>query len=381
MSSWKNSTIRNQQPFPSNDGVRRLRLLLVEDNEDDAELLLRELRRAGFNPVWSRVDTEPGFLDALEDRPDIILCDYSMPQFSGLRALELLRGAGLEIPFILVSGTVGEDVAVEAMRDGATDYLLKDRIVRVSGAVSRALTLTELRAERNRAAEELRAKVEMLNAANLERGRLIASLEAALSEKTVLLKEVHHRVKNNMAVIAALLGMQAKSLDNEQAQIALAESKQRVLSMASIHEHLYATEQLNQVNFGRYVRQLATDLFASYSIAADSVSFEVDAEEIELPVDRAIPCGLILNELISNALKYAFPAGRKGRISVLFHRLESGKLSLSVRDDGVGIPESFDWREPNSLGFKIISILTKQIDGKLTLDRDAGTGFDLTFPA
>ncbi|MEO7085766.1 MAG: PAS domain S-box protein [Gemmatimonadaceae bacterium] len=125
-----------------------LQLLIVEDNPDDADLLLRELRRSGFDPVWSRVDTESAFLAALQNMPDIILSDYSMPHFSGLRALELLRASGRDVPFILVSGTVGEDLAVQAMRDGATDYLLKDRPVRLGSSVRRALEETQLRAER-----------------------------------------------------------------------------------------------------------------------------------------------------------------------------------------------------------------------------------------
>jgi hypothetical protein len=124
-----------------------LHLLIVEDNPDDADLLLRELRRAGFDPEWSRVETEPDFLAALQNPPEIILSDYSMPHFSGLRALELLRASGRDIPFILISGTVGEDVAVQAMRDGATDYLLKDRPARLGSAVKRALAEKQLRVE------------------------------------------------------------------------------------------------------------------------------------------------------------------------------------------------------------------------------------------
>ena len=128
-----------------------LQLLIVEDNPDDVDLLLRELRRAGFDPEWSRVETEPDFLAALQSPPEIILSGYSMPHFSGLRALELLRASGRDIPFILISGTVGEDVAVQAMRDGATDYLLKDRPARLVSAVRRALAETQLRGERHQA--------------------------------------------------------------------------------------------------------------------------------------------------------------------------------------------------------------------------------------
>ncbi len=134
-----------------------IRILMVEDNPDDAELLLRELRRAGYTPDWRRVDTEPDFLAHLGPSYDLVLSDYAMPQFGGLRALELLTQSGLEIPFILVSGTIGEDVAVAAMRDGAADYLLKDRLVRLGPAVAQALAQGQARRQR-RQAEEMQAR-------------------------------------------------------------------------------------------------------------------------------------------------------------------------------------------------------------------------------
>ncbi len=130
-----------------------LHVLLVEDDPADADLVMHELTRAGIAVLWSRAETEADFLLALRQRPDIILSDYSLPQFNGLRALELLQASGLDIPLILISGTVGEDVAVEAMRRGAVDYLLKDRTVRLTSAVERALKEKRLRAERNQAAE------------------------------------------------------------------------------------------------------------------------------------------------------------------------------------------------------------------------------------
>ncbi|HMF78150.1 MAG TPA: PAS domain S-box protein [Bryobacteraceae bacterium] len=215
--------------------------------------------------------------------------------------------------------------------------------------------------------------------ANQEREGLIAKLEAALSEKIVLLKEVHHRVKNNMAVIAGLLGMQANTFNDERLSSALAESQQRVASMALIHEYLYATGHLDRVNFGKYVQQLASEICMSYAMVSDRLAVAIEAEEIDLPVHRAIPCGLILNELLSNAFKHAFPDGRGGKINVRLARLEAGEISLSCEDDGVGVPESFDWRNSKSLGLKIIQILTRQIDGKLALDRSGGTRFELRF--
>jgi two-component sensor histidine kinase len=136
------------------------------------------------------------------------------------------------------------------------------------------------------------------------------------------------------------------------------------------------------VNFGSYVEELANELAISYALQADLVDVAIDAEPLEVPVHRAIPCGLILNELLSNAFKYGFPNGRSGEIRIKFARLESGMLLLSCRDDGVGIPEGLDWQNPKSLGLRIIGILTKQIDGELTLDRSqGGTLFELRFPS
>lgn len=214
--------------------------------------------------------------------------------------------------------------------------------------------------------------------ASEEREALIGRLEAALSEKTVLLKEVHHRVKNNLAVIAGLLSLQADTLEEERSQVALQESQQRVLSMALIHEYLYSSQHLDRVNFGEYVHQLCSELSVTYAVEADLVSVDIEAEDIELSVHRAIPCGLILNELLSNALKYAFPEGRSGRIAVRFRRLESGELSLVCQDDGVGMKPGFDWQNSQTLGLRIVRILTKQIDGRFTLDEThEGTRFEL----
>jgi PAS domain S-box-containing protein len=210
-----------------------------------------------------------------------------------------------------------------------------------------------------------------------ERDQLISRLKEALKEKTVLLQEVHHRMKNNLAVVAAFLGMQANSVQDGRLTTMLEKSQQRVASMALIHEYLYSGH-LDHVSFGQYARKLIDELTVAYA-ASGRVVISTEAEEINLPMDCAIPCGLILNELLSNALKYAFPDDRSGRITVRFCRLETGELALSCQDDGVGIPESLDWETAPSLGLRIIQILTKQLKGKLRLDRSGGTRFELTF--
>jgi DNA-binding NtrC family response regulator len=162
-----------------------LQVLIAEDSAADAELIVLELRRYGFDPQWKRVETEPDFLAALKELPAIILSDYSMPDFSGLRAVELLRASGLNIPFILVSGTVGEDIAVEAMKMGATDYLLKDRIARLGVAVEQALEQKRMRDERRRVDEEIRIQLDELqrwHEVTLDREDRILELKAEVNE-------------------------------------------------------------------------------------------------------------------------------------------------------------------------------------------------------
>jgi DNA-binding NtrC family response regulator len=169
-----------------------IKILLVEDNADDAELALAELRRSGFDPEWHRVDTEAAFLDQLHGGLDLVLSDFQMPRFNGLRALQLLKQSELSVPFILLSGTIGEDVAVSAMQQGATDYLLKDRLARLGTAVTHALAQSKLAGERKQADEALRI-------AHAQLGQLLERSPAVLYMlKLVGTRAIAHRVSENI---------------------------------------------------------------------------------------------------------------------------------------------------------------------------------------
>jgi PAS domain S-box-containing protein len=212
-----------------------------------------------------------------------------------------------------------------------------------------------------------------------EAAAMVRRLEGALAEKTVLLQEVHHRVKNNLAVIGGLLSMQADSIGDGPASRYLLESRQRVLSMALIHEHLYGTGNLKRVRLDEYAEKLASELYACCSPSAD-IAVRVEAEPLELSIEQAIPCGLILNELMSNALKYAFPNHREGKIVVGIGKPKPGLIGVTVRDGGAGLPENFDWRNARSLGLKIVQILTRQLGGTVEMHRAGGTEFQFIFP-
>jgi PAS domain S-box-containing protein len=213
----------------------------------------------------------------------------------------------------------------------------------------------------------------------LQVAAMVHRLEGALAEKTVLLQEVHHRVKNNLAVIGGLLGMQADAIGDGAASRYLMESRQRVLSMALIHEHLYGTGNLKRVRIDEYAEKLASELYISYS-PSEGIAIRVEAEPLELGIDQAIPCGLILNELVSNALKYAFPNNREGEIVIGIVRPEPGLIAVAVRDNGVGLPADLDWRNAKSLGLRIVQILARQLGGAIELHRAGGTKFQFTFP-
>ncbi|RKY07975.1 MAG: hypothetical protein DRP65_09755, partial [Planctomycetota bacterium] len=235
--------------------------------------------------------------------------------------------------------------------------------------------------------QQLRASEQQLMAANQqleadinERKRMEEKIRAALREKEVLLKEVHHRVKNNMQVISSILNLQSRHIQNSHTQKVFADSQNRIMSMALVHEKLYESEDLAKIDFAGYVRSMTGYLFGLYG-AGNSIRFNIDIKNILLDVNTAIPCGMIINELISNSLKYAFPAGRGGQIYIGLHQAEYDKLILTVKDDGVGLPEGMDFRKTESLGMQLVVMLTEQLDGSIEVDKRKGTTFKITFAA
>src|ERR1039457_5469821 len=458
-----------------------LRALILEDRPEDAELMAHELRRSGYDPQWQRVETEPDFLAHLDPPPDVILADYSMPELEAGRALQLLQERGLNIPFIVVSGTIGEDAAVAMMRQGGADYLLKDRLGRLGPAVKHALMENVLREEKSLAEEELQAsevrfhtfmhhspalafikdksgRILYVNNASSDAEDIAAQLRAdtsvfesgepsrtieevttaggqvrqmlcfrfifddaagrrllggvsvditeqkaaerALSEtltaKDVLLREVHHRVKNNLQTISSLLNMQAELLPDFAARHALRDAQRRVHSMALIHEQMYGDKDMDEVDFGEYAKRLTRDLFDSFGVQAgrvrlrfalDPVSLAMDQmipcdagrvrlrfalDPVSLAMDQMIPCGLILNELVTNSLKYALPGERAGEILVSLRCGDGRTVTMAVADNGVGLPPAIEGKRSESLGTRIVEILTRQLGG--SLDRQSGGG-------
>jgi two-component sensor histidine kinase len=213
-----------------------------------------------------------------------------------------------------------------------------------------------------------------------ERETLIAELQKALAQQTVLLQEVHHRVKNNLQVISSLLHMQARTVSDSKAKEALNESQRRVLAMALIHQYLYGGKQLDHIDFAEYIRSLTGQLFSYYAESAPNITSHLQLSPVLMTIDQALPCGLVLNELVTNALKYAYPNGLAGVVSVQLEETAHNSIKLTVSDRGVGFPKGFDWKNSPSMGLAIVQVLAKQIGADLELKDFDGTTFVLTLP-
>jgi len=208
-------------------------------------------------------------------------------------------------------------------------------------------------------------------------------LRASLQEKEVLLKEIHHRVKNNLQIISSLLNLQAVHLQDPSLQAQYQDSQDRIRSMALIHERLYRSDDLAQIDFGSYLRDLTGSLAQTYQSQRQGITLNVSTDTVFLDIDTAMPCGLLVNELVSNALKHAFPSGRNGTVSVELHNhaASSNQLRLVVRDDGIGFPADLEYPKTTTLGLQLVSSLVRQLGGTVVLDRQPGTAFDISFVA
>jgi len=510
-----------------------LRILIVEDSEDDALLVLYQIKKGGYEIEYDRVDTAQKMEAALKEKTwDIILSDYQMPHFNGLEALVLYNKTGIDIPFILVSGTIGEEVAVNAMKTGAHDYIMKNNLQRLLPAIERELRESENRAERKLAEKKLKEseeryrlisnvtsdymfstivnpdgsqKVNWLAGAfeaitsytieeyialggwsyilypddreqdkkdflnliknrqviteirnvkkngeiywvkvyahpvwdnlqnrltsvygavqditerkkaeeatyklNLELESLVkertielentnddlqkeVQIRAAaedcikhqLQEKEILLKEIHHRVKNNMQIIISMLSLQASFIKDKKIITILQDSQSRIKTMALIHEKLYQAKNLESIDFTEYLNNLCGYLFTSYISSDRQVKYSINAGKYTLEIDTTISLGLITNELITNSFKYAFIDidNRECIIQVVLKKFNDKNLEFSISDNGKGLPENFDYRNSQSLGLQLVCMLTEQISGKLEVtSSNMGTTFSIIFP-
>jgi len=470
---------------------KTLRVLFLEDSQIDAKIIMHQLENSGYVLESERVYTAEGMIRTLNTKKwDLIIADYAMGKFDGMQALEILKSKKLDIPFIIVSGLIGEDVAVEAMKFGASDYIKKDNLLLLVPAIER-----ELREARKKqklkliqiAHKEIEAKlsaianttsdaivminndakvtfwnhaadrmfgykkrevfnknisgyiipeksrnefvdgfkefkvsgkgpavgksieliavdksgkefpIEVTTSAMRIKGKWHAAgiirditgrkksekkLQKLVKEKEILLKELHHRVKNNFNTIISLCYLQAKNITDKNAIDALNECKNRIKLMSLIHDKLYKSKDLRKIEFSEYLKSMVNNLYKSFGVDPNRISLRYNLTKINLTIDKAIPCGLIVNELVTNSLKYGFPQllNKKGEIIITLSKDEKNGVELKVRDNGVGIPRDFDIKKTESLGLKLVVILAEdQLKGNIQYTNDVGAEFKINF--
>ncbi len=464
-----------------------LNILILEDVPFDAELINRELEKSGMKFSSRRVEEEYEYINELKRfKPDVILADHSLPHFDGISALEIAKKKCPDVPFIFVSGKMGEDFAIEALKCGATDYVLKGSLSKIVLAVNRALEEVKEHSKRKMVEDALRSSHRQLmeaqqighigswewdiqtremscsdefyNIMSLEpeafgkdyqammdiihpddrqsvqesiegalneykpfannyrlmrpdgtvrilssKGEVIKDsdgqplrivgteqditeqkiaeekIRSSLKEKEMLLQEIHHRVKNNLQVIASLLRLQSRFIKDQDAIDIFKETQNRVRTIAILHEKLYQSDDLAEIKFDEYVKILAEDLLYFYELDNSDIKLMIDVDEVSVNIETAIPCGLIIDEMIANSLKYAFPNSRSGEIKVELHLDDENNFNLIVSDNGVGIPGEIDPEKADTFGMQLIKYLSKQLKSTMQLDRSHGTKFKLIF--
>jgi len=377
-------------------------ILLVEDEEHYAYVVSRyfESRNGEFSITVA--ESIKAARDRLkESRPDLIITDLKLPDGNGT---ELLYDNSIknEIPIVVVTGWGDEQAAVHAMKQGALDYIVKsqDTIKEMPHIAERALREWNHINQRRLAEEalqnanedlekrihertaELQNVNEVLKSEIIKRKRIEKKIKASLDEKELLLKEIHHRVKNNLQFICSLLSLKSQQFEDEKIRGIFNECRDRVRSMALIHEKMMSSRDFGNVDFPEYIKELTNSLYRSFKIDPDDIILNVNVEDIALGIDLAIPFGLIINELLSNSLKYAFPPSRKakGRIDITLKTNSDDEIELNFGDNGVGIPKDFDIKTTKTLGLRLVTILIEdQLMGKCELDGRQGTKFRIRF--
>lgn len=366
---------KNGQEFPIEVGLNPV------ETERDGTFVLAAIvditdRKHAEEMILLAVDASPNGMVMTDQQGKIILVNSTAEALFGYKREELL-GQFIEILI---------PVAHRAHHPGLRSEYLKNPSTRAMGHGRDLYGL-------HKNGKEFPVEVG-LNPIQTPRGRMVLAsviditerkqqeelLKSALKEKELLLAEIHHRVKNNLQIIDSLLGMQSEKLPDETAVSVFKESQNRVKSMALIHQILYESLDFSRIDFSSFIQLLTDNLSISYALDVEKTAIMIDADQVHLPIDISIPLALILNELCTNAMKYAFPGDRKGEIKIYLKQQTPGQLLVSVSDNGVGIPDDLDIEHTTSLGLQLVQLLSEQISAELTIHRKKPTCFTLKVP-
>jgi len=460
-----NEEKKEKAGVPSSEKEEIIWALLIDDNPDDRQLVLRELQKSFPRIKVQEIIDEQGFTAALnQGKFDLVITDYKLGWITGLEVLQRVKEKYPYCAVVMFTATGSEEIAVEAMKEGLemqrkkvdemqkrleeseTKYRsLTENINDIIYAVNQEGVITYISPQVKRlgfSPEEFIGKSLSEIARNIleeDRERMLSDfakvlqngqerpteyrfvsrdgsvhwledfgrvqydqngrptgiisvlrditkekeayekLQQSLREKEVLLREIHHRVKNNMQIMASLLRLQARQAEDEKTMELFRESQARIRTMALVHERLYQSQDFSQIDFSDYIQHMALHLMSLYHERSKNVDLEIKSEGVKLDINKAIPCALLLNEIITNALKHAFPEAQPGKLGIVFEKKPEGKYSLQVKDNGIGLPLEINLAKPETLGLQLITDLAFQLGGELKIYRNGGTTYELTF--
>ena len=377
-----------------------MRILIVDDNKESLYILEALLKGGGYEVVSAGNGAEA--LEKLRTESiDIIISDVLMPAMDGFKFCKEVKEKDelKNIPFIFYTATYKDEREEKlASKLGADKYILKpaepEELIKIIQGMLRdveegkfepmkpALEEKEevMKLYNERLISKLEKKMLELEREVAERKRAEDQIKASLREKEVLLQEVHHRVKNNMQIISSLFSLQSRHIKDKRALEIFKSSQNRVRSMALIHERFYQSEDMAKVDFAEYAQSLTSHLFSSHGTKPGAVKLNLKIKDVFLDLNTAIPCGLIINELVSNSLKHGFPGEKNGEIKIAMHPLDKDGMEVIVSDNGVGLPKGMDFIGTKTLGLHLVNLLAEdQLHGDIKLDRTKGTSFHIRF--
>ncbi|MEL7419443.1 MAG: response regulator [Cyanobacteria bacterium J06555_3] len=409
-------------------------ILIVDDNPTNLSVIVDYLEDSGLSVLVSQ-DGESSLKRAKYAKPGIILLDVLMPGIDGYETCIRLKDESVtkDIPVIFMTALSSTEDKIKGFEVGAVDYVTKPiQPEEVLARIKLHLQLRHMNSNQARQNEILTAEIEQrkivqkrlsqinhrleqevgdrITAQNAlkklnenleaivekrtvllaqsnkqlqqevtERQQAEAKLKNSLSEKEILLKEIYHRVKNNLLVVSSILELQTNYIADPEIVKMLRNSQDRIHSMALVHEQLYRSDNLKEIDLNVYIKALLSKISDSHSNSEKEIALNINTESINLNIETAHSFGLIINELVTNALEHAFVERRQGNIWINLSRTNNAEIVLVIKDDGVGVPPDFDFNNSNSLGLKLVRILTRQIEGEIELDFTQGTSYKITF--